>query len=239
MAISYDDALRAALRTNIAGHERRSHPLDGRRHAAVAVVVVDSEAGHDDDPLIVDDPDPTAPRADRSELNGKMAGVAGGAALLLCRRAMRMSEHAGQWALPGGRVDAGESAVEAALRELHEEVGLHLGEASVLGLLDDYPTRSGYVITPVIVWGGGRPALAPSPDEVRAVFRIGLHALRDREPRFLTIPESDRPVLQVPIGDYHVHAPTAAVLYQFRRVAIEGRAGERVDHLEQPVFAWK
>jgi 8-oxo-dGTP pyrophosphatase MutT (NUDIX family) len=237
--ISYSDDLKSALAANVAAHERRSHPLDGRRHAAVAVVVVDSEPGADDDPLIVDDPDPEVPRADRSELMGRTAGVAGGAALLLCRRASRLSAHPGQWALPGGRIDPGESPVQAALRELDEEVGVSLGEGDVIGMLDDYPTRSGYVITPVIVWGGERPALAPSPDEVRAVFRIGLHALRDREPRFLSIPESDQPVLQISIGEYTVHAPTGAVLYQFRRVALEGRLGERVDHLEQPVFAWR
>lgn len=237
--ISFSDELRDQLARHIDSHERRTHELEGRRHAAVAIVVVDSRPGTDDDPLIVDDPDPKVPRTDRSELLGKMSGVAGGAALLLCRRAIRLSDHPGQWALPGGRIDPGETPVVAALRELDEEVGLRLGEDSVLGLLDDYPTRSGYVITPVIVWGGVSPALQPSPDEVRAVFRIGLHSLRDREPRFLTIPESDRPVLQVPIGEYHVHAPTAAVLYQFRQVAMAGRAGERVDHLEQPVFAWK
>ena len=129
--------------------------------------------------------------------------------------------------------------VEAALREVDEEVGLTLGPESVVGLLDDYPTRSGYVITPVVVWAGGEAELKPSPDEVLAVYTIGLHALRDGEPRFVTIPESDRPVVQIPLGNDLIHAPTGAVLYQFRQVAMAGRIGERVDHLEQPVFAWK
>jgi 8-oxo-dGTP pyrophosphatase MutT (NUDIX family) len=176
---------------------------------------------------------------DTTGFYGRMVGVSGGASFLLCRRASRLSKHAGQWALPGGRLDPGESPVEAALRELDEEVGLRLGEDTVIGLLDDYPTRSGYVITPVVVWAGGDPELTPSPDEVLAVYRIGLHALRDCEPRFVSIPESDRPVVQLPLGNDLIHAPTGAVLYQFRQVAMAGNIGERVDHLEQPVFAWK
>ena len=79
----------------------------------------------------------------------------------------------------------------------------------------------------------------PSPDEVLAVYRIGLRALHDGEPRFVSIPESDRPVIQLPLGNDLIHAPTGAVLHQFREVALFGRAGVRVDHLEQPVFAWK
>ena len=72
--------------------------------------------------------------------------------MLLTRRAAGLRAHRGQWALPGGRCDEGETPVEAALRELHEELGLELGPDDVLGLLDDYPTRSGYLITPVVVW---------------------------------------------------------------------------------------
>jgi 8-oxo-dGTP pyrophosphatase MutT (NUDIX family) len=150
-----------------------------------------------------------------------------------------MNRHAGQWALPGGRLDPGESALDAALREVDEEIGLRLDESAVIGWLDDYPTRSGYVITPVVLWGGADPTLRPSPDEVLAVYRIGLHALRDGETRFVTIPESDRPVVQVPLGNDLIHAPTGAVLHQFKLVGLEGRPGERVDHLEQPVFAWR
>jgi len=109
----------------------------------------------------------------------------------------------------------------------------------VLGLLDDYETRSGYVMTPVVVWGGAGAQLDPNPDEVEAAYRIGLHELcRDDSPRFVTIPESDRPVVQVPLGGDLIHAPTGAVLVQFRWVALDGRINERVDHFEQPVFAW-
>jgi ADP-ribose pyrophosphatase YjhB (NUDIX family) len=243
--IAFDDDLRGRLEASLAAHERREHPLEGRRHAAVAIVLVDSDAErHDGDPIVAADIDmsvvPGEVRDHRGRpLDGRMVGVAGGAAFLLCRRAARMSRHAGQWALPGGRVDAGETALDAALRELDEELGLRLGPESVVGWLDDYPTRSGYVITPVVLWGGADPELRPAPDEVLAVYRIGLRALRDGEPRFVDIPESDRPVLQVPLGNDLIHAPTGAVLYQLRQVGLLGRAGERVDHLEQPVFAWR
>src|SRR5947209_3958104 len=143
--------LRRRLQTALGAHERREHPLEGRRHAAVAVVLVDS----------------------------------------------------------------------------------------VVGWLDDYPTRSGYVITPVVLWGGADPTVVPAPDEVLAVYRIGLHALEESEPRFISIPESERPVLQLPLGNDLIHAPTAAILFQLRQVGLLGLAGERVDHLEQPVFAWR
>jgi 8-oxo-dGTP pyrophosphatase MutT (NUDIX family) len=168
-----------------------------------------------------------------------MYGVSGGAAFLLCRRAARMNRHAGQWALPGGKIDGDETPVEAALRETHEELGLRLDASSVLGLLDDYTTRSGFVMTPVVIWAGVRAEIVPDPAEVAHAYRIGLHELcRQDSPRFVDIPESDRPVVQLPLGGDLIHAPTGAVLLQMRWVAIEGRIDERVDHLEQPVFAW-
>lgn len=177
--------------------------------------------------------------SDTTGLDGRMSGVAGGASFVLCRRSSGLNKHAAQWALPGGRLDEGETAVEAALRETDEEIGVRLGESAVLGLLDDYPTRSGYVITPVVVWGGVDVVMKPNPDEVRAVYRVGVHQLtRSDSPRFVTIPESDRPVVQVPLGGDLIHAPTGAVLVQFRWVCLDGRIHERVDEFEQPVFAW-
>jgi 8-oxo-dGTP pyrophosphatase MutT (NUDIX family) len=215
--LPFDDRLRTLLAANLEAHQRRAKPLDGRRHAAVAVVIVDS------DPL---------------RHGGAMVGASGGAALLLCQRAADMRRHAGQWALPGGRLEPGETPLDAALRELDEELGIRLGPDTVIGWLDDYPTRSGYVITPVVLWGGREPVLRPARDEVFAVYRISLEALIDTQPSFVPIPESDRPVLQLPLGDHLLHAPTGAVLYQLRQVGLLGRAGERVDGFEQPVFAW-
>jgi 8-oxo-dGTP pyrophosphatase MutT (NUDIX family) len=238
VTIPYDVALRERIRSNLAAHRRRAVTDPSKRHAAVAVVLVDSEVGEDRvDPAPVDDW--IAGRPMEPGLDGRMVGVSGGASFLLCRRASRLSSHAAQWALPGGRLDPGESVVQAALRELDEEVGIRLTAADVLGLLDDYPTRSGYVITPVVLWGGGRLDPRPAPDEVVAVYRVGLHQLqRDDSPRFVTIPESPRPVVQIPLGNDLIHAPTGAVLLQLRWLGLEGRA-DRVDELEQPVFAWR
>jgi 8-oxo-dGTP pyrophosphatase MutT (NUDIX family) len=160
------------------------------------------------------------------------------ASFLLTRRATGLRAHPGQWALPGGRLDAGETAVDAARRELAEEVGVHLDAGSVLGVLDDYCTRSGFAITPVVLWAPAAIGLTPDPREVAAVHRIPLSELeRDDSPRFVPIPESDRLVVQVGVlGDW-IHAPTAAVLHQFAEVCLAGR-DTRVADLEQPVWAW-
>jgi 8-oxo-dGTP pyrophosphatase MutT (NUDIX family) len=199
---------RAALAGRVAAFERHVHALDGRTSAAVAVVVVG------------------APRDDTEY------GV------LLTKRAPRMRAHPGQWALPGGRIDAGETATAAALRELEEELGLPLDDTAVLGALDDYPTRSGYRITPVVMWlDGGIGDLAPNPHEVASVH-VATWDMLGVEPIFLTIPESDRPVIQLPMLGTRIHAPTAAVLYQFRELALFART-TRVEGLEQPTWAWR
>jgi ADP-ribose pyrophosphatase YjhB (NUDIX family) len=239
VTITYDEALRERIRANIALHDRRVVTDPTKRHAAVAVVLVDSEIGEDRvDQANVEDW-MTGRSMSEAGLDGRMVDVSGGAAFLLCRRASRLSSHAAQWALPGGRVDAGETVIDAALRELDEEVSVRLPGSTVLGLLDDYPTRSGYVITPVVIWGGGRLDPRPAPDEVVAVYRVGLHQLqRDDSPRFIEIAESPRPVVQIPLGNDLIHAPTGAVLLQLRWVCLEGRH-DAVDELEQPVFAWE
>lgn len=243
--LTYDADLRALLTARLAAHPRIELPLDGRRAAAVAIVLVDSDAQVDDEEPLGEGridltmvPGATVDHRGRP-LDGRMVGVAGGAAFLLCRRASRLSRHAGQWALPGGRIDAGESALDAALRELDEELGVRLDASSVLGWLDDYVSRSGYRISPVVLWGGVSPRVVPAPDEVLAVYRIGLHALQAAEPRLVDIPESDRPVLQLPLGNDLIHAPTGAMLLQLRQVGLLGNAGERVDRYEEPVFAWR
>jgi 8-oxo-dGTP pyrophosphatase MutT (NUDIX family) len=240
--IPHDDALRERLTANLAAHPVHAAAPGEHRHAAVAIVVVGSEEGsdlHDPLPFTAEQMSAVVP-GDLAGFDGAMSGVAGGAAFLLCRRAAKLNRHGGQWALPGGRMDPGETPEDTARRELHEELGLDLPESAVIGRLDDYVTRSGYVMTPVVMWAPGDVVLQPDPGEVAHVYRIGLHHLqRPDSPRFITIPESDRPVVQVPIGGDLIHAPTGAVLVQFRWVAMEGRAGERVHDFEQPVFAWQ
>jgi mutator protein MutT len=158
---------------------------------------------------------------------------------VLTRRAAKLRRHAGQWALPGGRLDAGETPEGAALRELREEVGLELAPSAVLGRLDDYPTRSGFVITPIVVWTGENAELRPDPTEVAKVYRVPVADLdKPGVPRLRRIPESERPVISIPLVGTYIHAPTAAILYQLREVALGGRS-TRVHHFEQPVFAWK
>ena len=200
-------ALRERAERHLAAFERRAAPVDGRRAAAVALVLLPDDRGR--------------------------------ACFLMTRRAKTLRAHAGQWALPGGRIDAGETPEVAVRRELREETGLVLEPESVLGQLDDYPTRSGFVITPLILWSAEAGDLSPNPAEVAGLYRVPLAELdRPGVPRLVSIPESERPVIQLPLLGSLIHAPTAAVVYQMREVVLHGRS-TRVDHLEQPVWAWR
>lgn len=158
-------------------------------------------------------------------------------AFLLTRRSPRIRTHRGQWALPGGKLDAGETVEQAGLRELHEELGLQLPASAVLGRLDDYPTRSGFAISALVAWAGPDAPIDPDPDEVALVVHVPLAELdRDDSPKWVELDDARGPIIQLPIGEHNIHAPTAAILYQFREVALHGR-GTRVAHFDEPGFA--
>lgn len=164
----------------------------------------------------------------------------GSGSVILTRRASSLRTHSGQWALPGGRIDLGESAEEAALRELQEEVNLKLPEAAILGLLDDYTTRSGYRITPVVVWADcNAEGLSPNPSEVASIHTAPFSDLAREDLAYFHSNDSERTeILSLHLTLDQIFAPTAAVLYQFREVVLMGR-DTRVSHYDQPPFAWQ
>ena len=215
-----DDRLRERIARHLAEFEVQAGS-GAAKAAAVALAVVDGAHGPNLSGL---------PEHDEWQAH---------AALILTRRSSKLRNHAGQWALPGGRIDAGESAEDTALREMREEVGLALDHRAVIGRLDDFVTRSGFSMTPVVIWAGPQAALEPNPDEVDSIHRIPVHEfMREDAPLLEHLPEGGAPVLRMPVGDSWIAAPTAAILYQFREVCLCGRA-TRVAHYEQPAFAWR
>ena len=165
----------------------------------------------------------------------------GNPAILLTLRPVRMGRHSNQYALPGGKVDPGETLEEAAFRELSEELGLSLPRSALLGRLDDYPTRSGFRISPFVLWAGADVTLVPEPSEVASIHHIPFHELdSDAIPLFDEGETPDRPVLfsDFPALGTQMYSPTASIIYQFREVALRGEA-TRVSHYDQPRFAWK
>ncbi len=164
----------------------------------------------------------------------------GESSVVVTRRSSKLKEHSGQWALPGGRVDKNETFIAAALRELEEEVNLKVEDEAVLGTLDDYITRSGYVITPIVIFADlKKNQIVGNPSEVASVHFFSFTELNRKDsPNLETIPQSDRQVLSMNYLDDRIYAPTAAMLYQFREVAILGRA-TRVLDFDQPLFAWR
>ncbi|MEM7209045.1 MAG: CoA pyrophosphatase [Pseudomonadota bacterium] len=214
--------MRSTISANLQRFEQRSIDVTDKKHAAVAIVILDQRK------------ETTFDGIDTSRY------ATNDAAIVLTIRASKLNTHAAQRALPGGRIDTGETPERAALRETHEEIGLALSEDSIIGRLDDFATRSGYLMTPVVVWAGSTKSLAANPHEVEKIHRIPCdELLRDDAPILESIPESEHPVMKMPLGrNEWVAAPTGAIIYQFREVALLGKE-TRVAHFEQPYFAWR
>jgi len=204
------DHLRREVSARLASFPVEHIAQDGLRKAAVALVI--------------------GPQSGTSE-----------ASVLITLRPQTLNRHGGQYALPGGRLDTGETEQDAALRELEEELGLHLKSDAVLGRLDDFPTRSGFCITPFVMWAEDLSTLRPDPSEVAEVHHLSFTELNSpRIPRLTDGKIGEHPVLSAhfPSLGHFIYAPTAAILYQFREVALRGET-TRAAHFEQPRFAWK
>jgi 8-oxo-dGTP pyrophosphatase MutT (NUDIX family) len=195
--------LRARIERNLAGFTRVALPEEGRRRAAVAIVLSPTRAGP---------------------------------AFFLTRRALHLRRNAGNYALPGGHVEPGEDAVDAARRETEEELGVALPREAALGLLDDLATLGGHVVTPVVMWSAETLALRPNPEEVHLAWAVPLADLDHPEaPRAEANPAGGPPILRMHARGSWLNPPTAAFLYQFREVCLHGRAC-RTDQIGQP--AW-
>ena len=164
-------------------------------------------------------------------------GPGGEAAFPLFLRSLRLGRHAGQMGLPGGRLEPGEDAAAAALRELAEELGVNAGDCEVLGLLDDFETRSEFVITPVVACcRAPAESLRPEPDgEIAQLYVVPLTEL-EVAAAAAAAGTSDQFSLRFSFG--RMFAPTAALLFQFREVALWGRP-TRVGDFYQPPFTWR
>jgi 8-oxo-dGTP pyrophosphatase MutT (NUDIX family) len=215
------ERLRRHIQERLAAFPHRTHNGDRLRHAAVAITVVGVDKGSHGEEI-------STCKVDEAD-----------AALILTRRSPLLQHHAGQWALPGGRLEEGEAPEEAARRELREEVGLSLTRDRILGRLDDFTTRSGFIISPIVFWGGLEVGLKPDPREVRSIHRIPIREfLRPDAPILEEQSSHPHPILYMPVGNSWIASPTAALLYQFREVAMLGNP-TRVAHYDQPRFAWR
>ena len=174
--------------------------------------------------------------APRAAVAITLADLDGRAGYLFLRRALTLHRNPGQFALPGGGVEAGETIDETARRELMEELGVDLPDTSVLGLLDDIPTRSGTTVTPVVLWAAGAVTLEPDAQEVHAAWVMSVSELdHPLAPKWETLDGVEGDVLRMPVGGEWINPPTAAILYQFREVALHGRT-VRVHDVGSPLW---
>ena len=192
--------LLAELRTRLAGRDGTVPTLPGDALAAPA---------NSDDMADLEQRPPKPAAVLVPIIHGARPGI------LLTKRTSTLSSHAGQVAFPGGRIDPGEDAVTAALREAHEEVGLPADLVEVTGQLPDYMTGTGFRITPVI--GLLAPGFVPIPSaaEVEEVFELPMSVLLDPsapEKRRATWKGREREFWVWPHTRHYIWGATAAIL---------------------------
>ncbi len=135
--------------------------------------------------------------------------------VLLTQRTAELSQHAGQIAFPGGRRDAGETALEAALREAREETGLATEFVRPLGYLDGYLTVTGFLVNPVVGLVSEGFALQPEAREVADIFEVPLSFLmdgRNRETHTRDWQGLTRHYYAYPFGNRYIWGATAGMI---------------------------
>jgi 8-oxo-dGTP pyrophosphatase MutT (NUDIX family) len=148
-----------------------------------------------------------------------------GPTVLFTERAAHLKDHAGQVSLPGGRIAAGETPAEAALREAHEEVGLDPAAVDVIGALDEFLTGTGFAVMPVVgVVADCEFVPTPDPREVAGVFEVPLGVILDRSALNVGYFERHGSRLLTYELDYQgrrIWGATAAVLRNFQEVILD------------------
>ena len=140
--------------------------------------------------------------------------------VLLTHRPDTMRSHAGQAAFPGGKLDPGEDAVAAALREAHEELGLHPRHVQVIGTSDPFRTRTGFDITPVLAVIPPDLPIVPNPDEVADWFEPPLAFVLDpanRVPRTVEWEGAQRTYFEIVWQGHRIWGVTAAIIGNLSR----------------------
>jgi 8-oxo-dGTP pyrophosphatase MutT (NUDIX family) len=159
-----------------------------------------------------------------------LPGADGHAELPVIMRNSSLRNHAGQFGLPGGRIEAGETPEVAARRELHEELGVRIPADGVVGRLAAADTRSGYRIHPVVLFCDREVTLRPDAVEVAEVHRITLDAVDHAV-------EHDAAMDALAVLGTVIFAPTGEILRRFRELGLHGR--QPGPGWPEPRFTWR